>query len=211
MEGARSLAVAELQHQGRDWGWQVPPTWSRLFMDAHAACTGPGSAVERGQSVPGGPIPAHLANASTASCSSGLPLRSPAGGTSACGEAPSRYRSTAPRLGRYKGGLLERGCRGAAAAPPAQHLLLPSSFTRDTSKLFLRGGRGLMSTGRWAMAPRRASLTAAALRPNTRQLLLWGHGGQRPGGHPRTSHHRPAPHQCSMTTRGPTSPGLPSS
>lgn len=73
--------------------------------------------------------------------------------------------------------------------PPAQHLLLPSSFTRDTSKLFLRGGRGLMSTGRWAMAPRRASLTAAALRPNTRQLLLWAYGGQRPGGHPRPSHH----------------------
>lgn len=36
MEGARGLAVAELQHQGRDWGWQVPPTWSRLFMDARA-------------------------------------------------------------------------------------------------------------------------------------------------------------------------------
>lgn len=38
------------------------------------------------------------------------------------------------------------------------------------------------------MAPRRAALTASALRPNTRQLLLWGQGGQRPGKHPRTSH-----------------------
>lgn len=57
MEGARGMAVAELQHQGRDWGWRVPPTWSRLFMDARAACTDPGSAVERGKLVPAGPIP----------------------------------------------------------------------------------------------------------------------------------------------------------
>lgn len=63
------------------------------------------------------------------------------------------------------------------------------------------------------MAPRRASLTAAALRPYTRQLLLWGHGGQRPAGHPapHTAPGTSAAHQCSMTTRGPTSPGLPSS
>lgn len=63
------------------------------------------------------------------------------------------------------------------------------------------------------MAPRRAALTAAAFRPNTRQLLLRGHGGQRPGGTqgPHATLGASAAHQCSMTTRGPMSPGLPSS
>lgn len=92
--------------------------------------------------------------------------------------------------GEGKGGRV----RGARAPPRRRppipwHSLLPSSFTRDTSKLFLRGCRGLMSTGRWAMAPRRAALTAAASRPNTRQLLLGRHGrevsGPPGGGDPR--------------------------
>lgn len=65
-----------------------------------------------------------------------------------------------------------------------------------------------MSTGSWAMAPRRAALTAAALRPNTRQLLLWGHGGQRPGGHPRTPHH-PRHLGCSPVLDDHTGAGIP--
>lgn len=121
--------------------------------------------------------------------------------------------------GEGKGGRV----RGARAPPRRRppipwHSLLPSSFTRDTSKLFLRGCRGLMSTGRWAMAPRRAALTAAASRPNTRQLLLGRHGrevsGPPGGGDPRDTTPPPstlAPgpaHQCSITTRGPVPPGL---
>lgn len=58
------------------------------------------------------------------------------------------------------------------------------------------------------MAPRRASLTAAALRPNTRQLLLWAHGGQRPGGHPRPSHH-PWHLGCSPVLDDDTGAGVP--
>lgn len=67
------------------------------------------------------------------------------------------------------------GPPGYASPPPPRgpaYSLLPSSFTRDTSKLFLRGCRGLISTAREATAPRRASLSAAALRPYTRQLRL---------------------------------------
>lgn len=75
-----------------------------------------------------------------------------------------------------------QGCGGEPPPhPPGRgHSLLPSSFTRDTSKLFLRGFSGLMSTARSATASRRASLTAAALRPNTRQLLLGA--GEKDGG-----------------------------
>lgn len=68
------------------------------------------------------------------------------------------------------------------------------------------------------MAPRRAALTAAASRPNTRQLLLGRHGrevsGPPGGGDPRDTTPPPstlAPgpaHQCSITTRGPVPPGL---